>query len=196
MSLNLDNASEKFELDVIPEDTIVILAAKLKPGNAGENGMLTRSSSGTSEYAAFEFTVVGGPYDKRKIFENMLLVGTSDGQARAAEISRAKLRAIFESAHGIAADDNSEATRARRASAELADFNGLQFVAVLGIEVGGRRPDGGNYRDKNFLKKVLRIGDVGWRKLDQKPAAPMAGDGAPASTAAPVLTIAKPSWAS
>ena len=136
--------------------------------------------------STLEFTVQGGDYDGRKLYAFQLLDGTTAGHAKAAEITRALLRAIFEAVNGIDPNDNSPRRRARRANATLAGFNGATFLATLEVEAGGKRPDGGgNYRDKNMIGKVLRVGDQGYRKLDQPPPVPIERSAPPAQPQTP-----------
>ena len=180
---------------------------KIRRGNIGIEDLLKRSAGGDAEMLDAEFTVQGGKHDKRKLWSYMILDGRTSGHAEAAKISRALLRAIFEAVHGIDPNDISPATVARRASATLAEFNGATFLATLEIEPGGKREGGGFYKDKNVIGKVLRVGDPGYRRLDQPPPAPIerstppqsqpptaAASGTPA--AAPAHTaIARPGWA-
>jgi hypothetical protein len=200
-NLGLDTANRAQGFEVIPSGTLVTLVMKIKPGTVGIENLLKRTSKGDAEFLDAEFTVEGGEYDKRKLFANMLLDGTTAGHAKAGEISRSLLRAIFESAHGIDPSDNAAPTMARRASATLAGFHGATFLATLEIEAGGKKPDGGFYKDKNVIGKVLRLGDQGYRRLAQPAPAPIersvppqqqqpAGNGAPVAAA-----IAKPGWA-
>jgi hypothetical protein len=136
----------------------------------------------------------------------MLLDGTTAGHAKAGEISRSLLRAIFEAVHSIDPKDSSPATMARRAGATLAEFNGATFLCTVEIEKGSKKPDGGFYKDKNIIGKILRIGDQGYRKLDQPPPAPIERSTPPLHQATPgsptaphgspaVAAISKPSWA-
>jgi hypothetical protein len=85
----------------------------------------------------------------------------------------------------------------------LAGFNGATFLATLEVEVGSQRPDGsGRYRDKNIIGKILRVGDKGYRKLDQPPPMPIersappvpAAGGAPGTPAVAATPIARPHW--
>jgi hypothetical protein len=152
-----------------------------------------------------EYIVKGGEHDGRKLYAFQILDGTTAGHAKAAEITRALLRAIFEAANAIDPKDTSPEADARRNSATLAGFNGATFLATLEVEHGGKRPDGnGNYRDKNVIGKVLRVGDQGYRHLDQPPPQPIersappaaAGAGGPGGTP-PVspTAIEPPHWA-
>ena len=178
---------------------------KIRAGTIGLESLCKRSSKGDSEGIDVEYTVKGGEYDGRKLYAFQLLDGTTAGHAKAAEITRALLRAIFEAVNGIDPNDNSPEADARRNSATLAGFNGATFLATLEIE-RGRQAAGrsGHYRDKNVIGKVLRVGDKGYRKLDQPPphadralgaardavAARRGGTPAVAPTA-----IARPHWA-
>jgi hypothetical protein len=205
--LGLESASAAQGFDVIPAGTLVGLVMRIKPGNIGIESMLKRTSKGDAEFLDVEFTVKGGNFDKRKIFHNMLLDGTTAGHAKAGEFSRSLLRAIFEAVHGLDPNDNSPAAMALRADATLASFHGATFLATLEVEKGGKRPEGGTYKDKNTVGKVLRVGDPGYRKLNQPPPAPIERSPPPSSPQPPASTapngtpatattvIARPKWA-
>ena len=62
----------------------------------GIDSLCKRSSKGDSEGLDVEYIVKGGEYDKRKIFAFHLLDGVTSGHAKASEISRSLLRAIYE----------------------------------------------------------------------------------------------------
>jgi hypothetical protein len=201
--LGLDQANASQGLEPIPAGTICVLVMKIKPGNCGIDGLCKRSSKGDSEGLDVEYVVQGDKYDKRKIYAFHLLDGVTSGHAKAGEITRSLLRAIYEAVHAIDPNDNSPTAISGRASASLADFNGATFQAVLGIERGGLKPDGAtSWPDKNTIATVLRPGDAGYKKLDQPPVAPIErstppvaqnqGNGSPA--VAPTA-IAKPTWA-
>jgi hypothetical protein len=204
-SLNLGSANSIQGLELIPAGTLVTLAMKLRAGTIGVEGLCKRSSKGDSEGIDVEYLIRDGKYEGRKLYAFQLLDGTTAGQAKAAEITRALLRAIYEAIHAIDPNDVSPEADARRNSATLAGFNGATFLATLEVEVGGKRPDGnGNYRDKNVIGKVLRVGDQGYRRLDQPPPMPIersappaaAAGGAPSGTPAVSPTaIEPPHWA-
>ena len=140
-----------------------------------------------------EFVVVDGPHAKRKLWGTLIVSGTTDGHAKAAEISRGKLRAILESARGIKPNDTSAEARQAR-TAEFADFDGLRFIAKIGIEKGRPKNDGSgeNYADRNTIAAVITPDRKDWHTVEQvpRPAGPVAGN------AAVVVPIAKPAWAS
>ena len=201
MALNLSTANKSQGLEVIPGGTLVTLAMKLRAGTVGVEGLCKRSSKGDSEGVDLEYTVKGGDYDGRKLYAFQLLNGTTAGHAKAAEITRALLRAIFEAINAIDPRDESPETDARRNAVTLASLNGATFLVTLEVEVGGLRPDGnGRYRDKNVIGKILRVGDKGYRRLDQPPPMPIERLAPPATMAGgsggtPAPTpIERPHW--
>jgi len=202
-ALGLDTANASQGLDPIPAGFVVELVMTIKAGNTGIDGLCKRSSKGDSEGLDTVYIVKGGTYDGRKIYAYHLIDGVTAGHQKAGEITRSLLRAIYEAKNGIDPNDNSPEAISRRASASLADFHGATFLAELGIERGGQKPDGGSWPDKNVISKVLRVGDKGYKKLDQPPPAPIERSTPPAATAsrtngAPAVTptaIAKPDWA-
>jgi len=203
MSLNLGTANKTQGLEVIPSGTLVTLVLKIRAGTTGVENLCKRSSKGDSEGIDVEYQVKDGEYDGRKLYAFQLLDGVTAGHAKAGEITRALLRAIFEATNAIDPNDISPEADTRRNSATLAGFNGATFLATLEVETGSLRQDGnGRYKDKNVIGKILRVGDKGYRKLDQPPPAPIERSAPPLSTTtgaggAPAVAatpIARPHW--
>jgi len=206
MALNLGTASKTQGFEVVPAGTLVTLVMRIRAGTIGVEKLCKRSSKGDSEGVDIEYTVLGGEFDGRKLFAFQLLDGTTAGHAKAANFTRALLRAIFEAVNAIDPNDVSPEADARRNSATLASFNGATFLATLDVEPGGQRKDGtgGRYRDKNVIGQVLRVGDKGYKRLDQPPPAPIERSAPPAAAAAggsangaPAVAptaIARPRW--
>jgi hypothetical protein len=184
-SFDFNTASEQRDFDVIPDKTVAVVQLKIRDGNAGADGLLKRSKSGEAEGLDCEFTVVEGPYAKRKFFAFMVLSGTTDGHAQAADITKSRLRAILESARGIKPQDVSEAAKKARV-AEYRDFDGIRFIARIGVE-----PAKGDYRAKNILAAVVTPDQKEWRPIEQVEQPLMH-----ASPAAASNVIPKPAWAS
>jgi len=190
---DFNNAGPQRSQDVIPAGTIATLHLTVRPGNAGEGGWLRRSKDGNSEGLDCEFTVVDGPFAKRKCWTLFTLFGTAPNHATAGEISASRLRAILESARGIRPDDNSDAARKARQTASYGDFDGLRFIARIGVEA----PQNG-YKSKNKLDEVITPERKEWRAIEQ-----VAKDAtsAPAQPAQPAIAnaptkIERPKWAS
>jgi hypothetical protein len=179
--------------DVIPENTIVTLQLTIKPGGAGDDGWLKRSADGASEGLNCECTVVDGQYAKRKLWQLFTLHGTKPGHAESGEISRKTLRAILESARGIKPADASDAAQAARKVSGWDDFNGLRFVARLGVQ-----PPQGNYQAKNTIQEVITPERQNWKKPEQVDIQATNGSAPAPSTAPsapPTNAIARPQWA-
>jgi hypothetical protein len=182
-AFDFNTADEQRGFDVIPDKTVAIVQMHVREGNAGEDGLLKRSKSGGAEGLDCEFTVVEGPYTKRKIFGFYVLSGTTDGHAQAADITRSRLRAILESARGIKPTDVSEVAKKARI-AEYRDFDGIRFMARIGVE-----PAKGEYRAKNVLATVITPDMKEWHPIEQVEQ--------PLMHALPTeaKTIVKPAWA-
>jgi hypothetical protein len=183
MAYDFNTANEQRSFDVIPDRTIAVVRLNIRPGDAGDGGLFKRSKNGQAEGLNCELTIVGGQYDKRKIFEWMTISGTTDNHAQAADISHRKLRAIIESARGIKPTDVSEAAKKARV-VDYADFDGLRFVAQIGVE-----PAKGDYRAKNFLAQIITPERKEWQPVEQ------VAQPTPAATAKPSNVIERPAWA-
>jgi hypothetical protein len=203
MPYDYSDAPPPREFELIPHGTIATVVMHIRAGGVGEDGMLTRSKEGTCEMLALEFTVVDGPYARRKFWEYLILEGTTDGHAEAAKISRGVLRTIIESARGIKPDDMSPQAREGR-TLSLPRLDGLTFIAKIGIEKGGAKNDGsgGNWSDKNILLAAITPDRKEWYPVEQPP--PFNGGGSSGAKAAPpgaappsaAPPIERPKWAS
>jgi hypothetical protein len=192
---DFNGAPEQREGGLIPEETICVVHMTVRPGNAGEGGWLKRSKIGDSLAIDAEFTVVEGANAKRKFWKLFTIEGASEGHQRAGEISASQLRAILESARGVRPDDESEQAKAARRVASWGDFNGLRFIAKIGIEKG---KDG--YKDKNTLDAAITPDRKAWHRVEQvvQPVQGMTTAGAAAAgvvAKAATAPTGKPSWA-
>jgi hypothetical protein len=106
---NKDGEQKSF--DVIPDGTISTVQMTVLPGGAGLDGWLTRAKNGNSEHLSCEFTVVGGPHDRRKFWNRFTVEGTD--HATAIEISRRTLKAVLESARGVRPGDGERGRQTR-----------------------------------------------------------------------------------
>jgi hypothetical protein len=189
MTHDYNTAGEQKSFDVIPKDTIAVIQMNVRPGNAGEGGIEKRSKNGDAQGLDTVFTVVEGKYAKRKFFSFMITAGTTDGHEQARDITVRRLRAILESARGVKPTDVSESAKKARVTESFEDFDGLRFMAKIGVE-----PAQGDYKAKNILSEVVTPDRAEWHPIEQDPAAKSAaGTAAPAGNVTP---IAKPAWAS
>ena len=112
-------------------------------------------------------------------------------------MNRGTLRAIIESARGIKPKDVSPQARQAR-TADLKDFEGLIFIAKIGVEKGKSKNDGSgeNWPDKNILAAVITPDRQDWHPVEQPPPFNGGGDGSGGATPPASTPIAKPAWAS
>jgi hypothetical protein len=192
MTLNFNDAEPQRSFEVIPANTVATLHLNLRSGGAGPDGWLRRSKDGNSEAVDCEFTVVGGPFEKRKFWTLLTVAGTTPGHAQAAEISRARTRAILESARGIRPDDQRETAQQGRQIASYRDLDGLRFIGRIGVE-----PPKDGYAAKNILLEVITPERKEWHAVEQAPKAAAHSNGSFATTPTPPPTakIEKPQWA-
>jgi hypothetical protein len=200
MPYDYTDAPPPRDIDLIPHGTIATIVMHIRAGNVGEDGILKRSKDGGCEMLDVEFTVFDGPYKGRKFWEYWVLAGTTDGHAWSVGMNRGTLKAILDSALGLNPDDKSpEARKARMVS--LKQFEGVPFIAKIGIEKGKAKNDGSgeNWPDKNVLASVITPDKKDWHPVEQPP--PFNGGGTGAAAAAPsepataAAPIARPQWA-
>ena len=185
------------QFEVIPHGTTATCVLHIRPGNVGEDGLLTRSKDGGCEMLVSELTIADGPYKGRKLFERWILAGTTDGHAKSADINRSTLKAILDSALGLKPDDLSPQARAAR-TVDLKQFEGMSFIGRIGIEKGRPRNDGSgeNWPDKNILAGVVTPDKRDWHPVEQLPSFNGGGGGAQAAPTGTASPIARPGWAS
>jgi hypothetical protein len=184
------------DFELIPHGTIATLNLHIRPGGAGEDGILKRSKDGGCEMLDCELTVVDGPHKGRKFWQNWVLAGTTDGHVQAADISRGTLKAIIDSALGIEPNDKSAQARASR-TISLKQFESMRFIAKIGVEKGRARNDGSgeNWPDKNILAGVITPDRKEWHRVEQPPESPPFDGGSAADQAAAAPPVTRPSWA-
>jgi len=110
----------------IPHGTICTVQMRIRPGNAGPNGLYKRTAKGDAEMLNCEFVVLDGSYAKRKVYDTFLLAGTTPGQQEMVLTNRGRLKKIPESARGIKKGDTSEQALAAY-QAEDKDFIARDF---------------------------------------------------------------------
>jgi len=194
MNFDFNDAGEQRSFDVIQANTICVLQMTIRPGGVsaepGDDGWPKRAADGNSVGLDCEFTVVDGPYAKRKLWQLFTIRGTTDGHAEAGRISREFFKAVLESARGIRPDDKSaEAQIARRALGGWADFDQLRFVARLGV-----RPPRDGYAAKNIILQVITPDRQEWRKPEQISVKPTNSAAPSAPTTPPAGAIGRPQW--
>jgi hypothetical protein len=170
----------------------------------GPAGLLWRSGAGDCEMLKVKFTVTDGPYARKQFWENMIIEGATDGQKAMAEHWCRTRKAILESARNIQPGDETPQARAAYL-AELPDFDGMGFIAKVGVEEGKtNQKTGEKYDDKNILAAVITPDKKEWKATPQTP--PFNGGGgigkndaggvSPNPPSSSSGSVPKPGWAS
>jgi|SRR6187402_222411 len=190
MAFDFNNADEQREGGLIAEGTIAVVHLTVRPGNSGDGGWEKRSKAGDSQALDCEFTVVDGPFAKRKFWSLFTVSGSTEGHAKAAQISGSRIRGILESARGIRPDDESEAAKNGRRISSYGELDGLRFVAKIGIEKGKE-----GYKDKNTLSAAVTPDRQAWVRVEQVKAPATVSGPAIAAQQSAAAPAGKPSWA-
>lgn len=193
MAFDFNGAEQQREGGLIADGTVAVVHLTIRPGNSGEGGWLKRSKDGGSQALDCEFTVVDGPSAKRKFWSLFTVEGTTEGHAKAADISASRLRGILESAKGIRPDDETDTAKAGRRVNSWGDFDGLRFVAKIGIE---KAKEGSGFKDKNTLDAAVTPDRKAWVKVEQvKSTASASVSPSLAAATATAIASGKPAWA-
>jgi hypothetical protein len=197
---NFNDAQKQNSYELIPSGTIATLVTTVKCGQFDEaNGgiqWVSKSKTG-NDMLSMEFTIVGGDHDQRKIWQTFVI---DENSKTARNISMQFLRAMWESANGIDPDDISPEAINKRNDVSVDKFEGLSFMAEIGISKG---KDG--YKDKNCLKSIITCENEAYIQPVQSgfassdsPAAVSAtggGIGSTSSASASAANIPTPDWA-
>lgn len=191
--MNFSDADEQTGGDVIPHKTLAKVHMKIRPGGYDDpakgwtGGYATRSDSTGAVYLDCEFTVIGGKYNKRKVWS---LVGLHSPKGpKWEQMGRSFIRAALESARGIKPQDASDTAMKARQITGFQDLDGLEFAAQIDVE---KADEGSEYGDKNKINNVIPATHKDYASL-------MSGT-APVNATSPATTAAKsasglPAWA-
>ena len=167
MTIDLNNAEQQREGGLIPEGTIVLVHMILNKVRKFRRGRLAQAEQEWREQRRRDVERIPSrvrlPSCK---FWGLLtpLEGTTEGHQKAADISASRLRAILESARGIRPDDESEPAKAGRRMNGWGDFDGIRFIAKIGIE---KAKEGSGFKDKNSLEAAITPDRKAWVKVEQ-----------------------------
>lgn len=151
-NFDFNDAEPQMGFSLIPDNTFVKVFMIIR---SGKEDALTDSKSSDAKYLDCELSVLEGRYQGRKFWENFVISGgkqNDQGQSIAGNISRAKLRAILESARNIKAADIGKAAVTARRIKSFWDLNEIEFVIKLGVQ---KAKAGSGYDDKNRIKTVI-----------------------------------------
>lgn len=136
MSLWNDFNDAQSNANVIPKGTLAKVRLTIRPGGFDDpaqgwtGGYAKRGNTG-AVFLDAEYTVLDGPYAKRKIWSMIGLY--SPNGPNWANMGRSLVRGILNSARGLSDKDKSPEAQARRRINGFADLDGLEFVARIDV---------------------------------------------------------------
>lgn len=161
MSYDLNDAAPQMAPmgELIPDGTFARVIMKIRPGGtngatAMDAGLLKGSAHSDAKMLDCEFTVVEGPYARRKFWQNFTVAGgklDEKGQSKGWNISKSIFRAMVDSALGLDPGDVSQGAREKRVIGGLKQLDGISFAARIMVESS----DNPNYRDSNKIANVV-----------------------------------------
>ena len=206
--------------ELIPDGTFARVAMTIRPGGLNgatpaDAGLLKASNSSDAKLLDCEFTVVEGPYARRKFWQTFTVAGgkvDEKGQSKGWNIAKSAFRAMIDSALGLepqgrqrgrqaeAGDPGPEAARRHRLRRPHHDRAGIE-PELQGREQARQRGDAGRAAVRRRHARRERAARAGQRQAaegrggrhharlgDARPA-PEAGTtalgGAPAAAASP-----------
>ena len=175
---------------VIPKGTLAKVRLTIRPGGFDDpsqgwtGGYAKRGASG-AVYLDAEYTVVEGPFAKRKIWS---LIGLYSPKGPDwGNVGRGLVKGILNSARGLDDKDNSAQAQARRRISGFAELDGIEFIARMDI---GSDTNG---EDKNEVRSAVTPSHRDYAQLmGHGGTAPMQGYNQPPANNAPQQGYAAP----
>jgi hypothetical protein len=145
--------------ELIPDGTFAKIRLSIRPGGVNgsvpmDAGLLKGSTESDAKMLDCEFTVIEGPFLRRKFWQNFTVAGgklDDKGQSKGWNISKASFRAMVDSALGLSPKDMSETAKAKRLIQGLKQLDGITFAARIMVEPANDP----KYRDQNRLANVV-----------------------------------------
>jgi len=149
--------------ELIPDGTFAKVRMTIRPGGVNGStpmdvGLLKASQSSDARMLDCEFTVVEGPFARRKFWQNFTVAGgklDEKGQSKGWNISKSAFRAMVDSALGIDPRDETPAAKQKRVIQGLKQLDGIVFAARVMIEPAASA----QYKDANKLANVVLPGE-------------------------------------
>jgi hypothetical protein len=159
LNLNeIQTGSEQKPLELIPDKTPVRAIINLLGGDAemaefGQGFLFKKSMSSSAVYCPMEFTIIGGQFDKRRVWHNLFVHGDKldgNGVPVARNIGLETLRRMIDSIYNLKGADMSPEAQQKRNIAGIQALQGQEFSFLVGVE-----PAQNGYDAKNKMTVVL-----------------------------------------
>jgi hypothetical protein len=149
--------------ELIHDGTFAKIKLATRPGGVNgavpmDAGLLKASNSSDAKMLDCEFTVIEGPFARRKFWQNFTVAGgkvDEKGQSKGWNISKSAFRAMVDSALGLDPKDMSPAVKQKRLIQGLKQLDGIVFAARIMIEPATSP----QYSDSNKLANVVLPGE-------------------------------------
>jgi len=148
------------DFELIPAGTVARVILTMKRGSEvipdySTQPMFKQGQTGT-KWLECEFTVVGGKYDKRKFWQNIMVDGgkinPESGMPWCKEIGIRTFRDIINSTFGLDPNDTSPEAAMKRKVNDLNVLDGAEFCVKVAVEKGNN-----GYADKNKMMVALAV---------------------------------------
>jgi|TARA_R100001460_G_scaffold683_2_gene3087 hypothetical protein len=148
------------DFELIPAGTVARVILTMKRGSEvipdySTQPMFKQGQTGT-KWLECEFTVVGGKYDKRKFWQNIMVDGgkinPESGMPWCKEIGIRTFRDIINSTFGLDPNDTSPEAAMKRKVNDLNVLDGAEFCVKVAVEKGTN-----GYADKNKMMVALAV---------------------------------------
>ncbi|MGE3159209.1 MAG: hypothetical protein AB7K78_21115 [Xanthobacteraceae bacterium] len=149
--------------ELIPDGTFAKVKMTIRPGGVNgstpmDAGLLKASQTSDAKMLDCEFTVVAGPFVRRKFWQNFTVAGgkvDEKGQSKGWNISKSAFRAMVDSAIGLDPKDESPTAKQKRVIQGLKQLDGIVFAARVMVEPTSNP----QYKDANKLANIVLPGD-------------------------------------
>lgn len=186
--------------ELIPDGTFAKVKMTIRPGGVNGStpadvGLLKASQASDAKMLDCEFTVVSGPYARRKFWQNFTVAGgklDEKGQSKGWNISKSAFRAMVDSALGLDPKDESPAAKGKRVIQGLRQLDGIVFAARIMVEPASNP----NYRDQNKLANIVLPGEPQYAAIMRGENVQPDPVNAKPRKAAETPAAAAPAWAS
>lgn len=148
--LDFNNAAiSKPKALLIPHGTIAKTIMNVRSGGYEKDKYLSKSAHTGAIYLHAEFIIMDGPFSRRRIFQNIGVIGNNkvgDNDVFGTR-GRSLLRGLIESAKGIIPNDESETSQNARKIDNFGELNGMICVVKIGID----KDKSGKFEDRNTI---------------------------------------------
>jgi hypothetical protein len=184
--------------DLIPDGTYAKLKLTIRPGGADgavplDKGLLKASQSSDAKMLDCEFTVLEGPFARRKLWQNFTVMGgklDEKGQSIGWSIAKSSFRAMIDSALGLDPKDESQAAREKRMLQGLKHLDGITFIARIMVEPS----TSDQHKDANRIANIVLPGEPAYAPVMRGETVPAEPVNAKPRKAAAAPTAATPAW--